>query len=325
MQYFSMLIPLIAALLASSPAVGQQVLFDDDFANGVGAWNAEAPWHWAPANDHCTSLSNAPASHGAMVRVGDPDCTYNSIYQNQFYAARLQVTQAVLIPIDAVNPRLEFDSYLDADPYAWGQVFLSGSSGWQFVGGPGTSMGSWDGVGLALCHWRGIHVRWVIEFIAPSGIIFNHLGWLIDNVRILADGTAQSYCVAAANSVSLTGATIGYAGSLDLSRNNFEMTLHDGPPGQFGLFFYGPFQAQTPVAQGFLCIGPDAFGFRRLLPAVQIDGNGNASHLVNFPALTGSHTVMPDVRVNFQCWYRDMVGGLSVSNFSDALSITFSP
>ncbi|MCP5023544.1 MAG: hypothetical protein GY930_17470, partial [bacterium] len=242
-----------------------------------------------------------------------------------FYSARLQATQAVLIPIDAINPRLEFDTYMDPDPYAFGQVFLSGNSSWQFVGLGATSTMSWHGVSLDLSPWRGQHVRIGFEFNAPSGIIYNNLGWLVDNVRILMDGTAHNYCVAAANSVSPTGAAIGYAGSLDLSQNNFALTLQDGPPGQFGLFFYGPFQAQTPVAQGFLCIGSDAFGFRRLFPAVQIDNNGNASRSIDFPSLTGSHMVMPGVQVNFQCWYRDIVGGLSVSNFSDAQSISFSP
>ncbi len=316
-----MLILPIVALLASSSAIAQHVLFEDDFTNGVGAWTPQAPWHWAPANDPCTSLSNPPASYGAMARAGDPNCFYS-----YSFGPDLQVAQGVLIPIDAVNPRLEFDSYLDMSGFDFGQVYLQvNGSGWQSVGGLPPVWASWTTVSLDLSPWRGQIVSIGFEFVAyHSGVTYG-LGWLVDNVRILTDGTSQNYCVAAANSVSPTGATIGYSGSLDLSHNNFALTLQNGPPGQFGLFFYGPFQGQTPVAQGFLCIQPDALGYRRLFPAVHTDVNGNASRIIDFPALTGSHTVMPGIQVNFQCWYRDVVGGFSVSNFSDALSITFSP
>ena len=322
-------IPAIVALLASSPALAQHLLFEDEFSNGVSEWTTQPPWHWAQANDPCTNLSNPPPSYGAMARLGDPDCTFNSIDQSVLFAAQLQVANYLLIPADAVNPRLEFDSYIDSEAcigfdFHWVFLSLSGGSPWKSVGGD-CVLGSWHPVSMDLSPWVGQQVRIGFELAALNGGVNSGLGWLIDNVRIEADCASQQYCVAAANSVSPTGAIIGHTGSLSLTQNNFALTLQDGPPGQFALFFYGPFQTQVPVAQGFLCVGADLFGYRRLHPPGQIDANGNVAYPIDFTALTGSHILLPSTEVNFQCWYRDIVGGLSTANFSDAQSITFCP
>ncbi|MBL4770501.1 MAG: hypothetical protein JKY61_05045 [Planctomycetes bacterium] len=331
MNNFAFLVPALVALLTSSYSLAQNVLFEDDFSNGMGQWAAEFPWHVAPANDFCTSMSSPPPSYGPMARLGGADCTFNAVCSGTSCAGqkRFEALDSFTIPADAVNPRLTFDSYVDTEacnPLDCHSVYfyVNGSNSRTSIA-TDNQIGPWHSVSVDLSPWIGQEVRLGFLLFNWDHHLNDGLGWLIDNVRITEDCASQSYCVAAANSASPTGAIIGYTGSLEIAQNNLALTLQDGPPGQFALFFYGPFQAQVPVAQGHLCIGPDQFGFRRLLPAGQIDPNGNLSYPIDFTALTGSHTLLPGIAVNFQCWYRDVINGASTTNFSNAQSIKFCP
>ena len=131
------------------------------------------------------------------------------------------------------------------------------------------------------------------------------------------------YCQAAPNSVSPSGAHIGYQGTPSVQANDFSLTLDSGPPGQFSFFFYGPYEASIPLAIGNLCVSSDGTGFRRLHPADQIDASGMVLRQVDFTNLTGHNIIQAGTRWNFQCWYRDQVGGSNTSRFSDALGVTF--
>lgn len=240
----------------------------------------------------------------------------------------LQSVESIQIPVNVVNPRLEFDSFVDMEACAPDIpaiiVQVEGASTTSTIGYD-CATGPWHSTSLDLSQWAGERISIGFRFFTIDEINNDGLGWLIDNVRIVADCASENYCVASANSASPTGAIIGSAGSLQLAQNNFALTLQDGPPGQFGVFFYGPYQGQTPVAQGFLCVGADQFGFRRLFPAGQVDAQGDMVFPLDFTALTGAHTILPGTVVNFQCWYRDMINGASTSNFSDALSVSFCP
>ncbi|MDF1838293.1 MAG: hypothetical protein P1V35_10520 [Planctomycetota bacterium] len=326
-----LLLPILAVTYAST-SQAQQVLFEDDFSNGIANWTVQAPWHLAAANDMCTAQSNPPALFGAMARVGDSDCTFQSICLWQdpcFRTRKMSTAQGIAIPANATSASLEFDSFVDAEiyPFDSAEVFLtvSGDSTPYLVGRLEANRGSWDSVQLDLSPWIGEEVRIAFELFVYDDEVNNGLGWLVDNVRVSADGLPQNYCIAASNSASNTGAIIGHTGSLSLAQNNSALTLEDGPPGQFSVFFYGPGQTMIPLSQGILCVAGDQNGFRRLLPGALIDAGGAVSFPVDFSALQGAHAISPGMQVNFQCWYRDSAQGQGTSNFSNGLAVTFLP
>ncbi len=77
-------------------------------------------------------------------------------------------------------------------------------------------------------------------------------------------------------------------------------------------------------SQGNLCLGG---GIGR--HAKQIANSGAAGELVIDVDLTalprpgGTHSVVAGETWNFQCWFRDKVGGVPTSNFTDGIEIVF--
>ncbi len=106
--------------------------------------------------------------------------------------------------------------------------------------------------------------------------------------------------------------------------------LADALPAQsFGYFLTSANQiivANPGGSQGVLCVG-GAIG--RFVGAGQIQNAGASSQfrlrhdLTNHPTPTGAIQVQAGETWNFQAWYRDMVGGVATSNFSDAVSVPF--
>jgi hypothetical protein len=134
------------------------------------------------------------------------------------------------------------------------------------------------------------------------------------------------YCVAAPNSVG-AGAPIDHAGSTSVSAEDLAFTASGAPPGQFGVFFYGPDPAQVPFGEGFLCIAAGALGIYRLPPVV-IDGTGSVQQPIDWdapPAGSGPGALQPGSAWCFQFWYRDPLGGPAGFNLSDALEVSLCP
>jgi FG-GAP repeat len=147
-------------------------------------------------------------------------------------------------------------------------------------------------------------------------------------VRVYS-GTCQplaNYCTAAPNSTG-SGARMFASGSQSVSTNNFGLHVAGAPPGQFGLFFYGPYQAELPFGDGFFCVAGGTIGLFRVSPPVLVGGGGSVGWNVDFtqpPAVGGPGGIFPGSTWNFQFWYRDPGGpGGSSFNFSDALSGAF--
>ncbi len=131
---------------------------------------------------------------------------------------------------------------------------------------------------------------------------------------------ALNYCVGAPNSVGL-GATMGHLGSTSVAANDLVLTCSALPPSQFGLFFMGQGQTQTPVGDGFMCIASNHIRFG----AITIDGTGSANFPLDLQNLPGSGQVFAGETWNGQFWYRDAAGGPAKHNLSDALSLVFCP
>lgn len=135
-------------------------------------------------------------------------------------------------------------------------------------------------------------------------------------VRFLGDGDCPAptlYCQTSPNSVG-PGATLATSGSTGVSDANFNLHAGGLPPGNFGLFFYGPGRNDVPLGEGNLCL---ASPFTRM-NAQQADGSGNVSRALSFGLDFSAGS-----QWNFQFWYRDPAGGPNGFNFSDAVEVLF--
>jgi carboxypeptidase T len=124
----------------------------------------------------------------------------------------------------------------------------------------------------------------------------------------------QNYCVGAPNSVG-PGAAMGWLGSIDATFDDFDLLVSGTPPGNFGLFFFGPGQQQVPLGDGFLCVG----GSLTRLPVVTSDPFGQAQTGLDLPGFG----IQNGDTFNFQFWYRDPPGGPVGNNLSDGLEVVF--
>ena len=175
----------------------------------------------------------------------------------------------------------------------------------------------------------------------------NNYAMVFDNLEL---GSTQfplgsPFCNPAANNSSgaptlLTGSTSSFAGSgLHLEGTN-------GPAGEFGYFLVGSAFSEpgTQISQGFFCLaigGGNVVGRYNVTgssgwqSAGQFDSTGVLTNLAGTSStgtgfdvpstlpISGAPTIAPGSTWHFQLWHRDMVGGSSVSNFSNGLSVTF--
>jgi hypothetical protein len=129
---------------------------------------------------------------------------------------------------------------------------------------------------------------------------------------------AVNYCHTSPNSAG-AGAQISATGSLSVSANDTTLVSIGLPPAQFGLFYYGPNQIEVPFGNGFRCVGGQVFR----LGIQMSDGAGTMTRFLDMTALPSGGDIEAGDTWNFQCWYRDPMGGGAAFNLSDALSIHF--
>jgi hypothetical protein len=128
-----------------------------------------------------------------------------------------------------------------------------------------------------------------------------------------------AYCPATANSTGVP-ASLGAVGCDSLSGARLTLVADSLPPGVLALAFFGANTSQTPLGDGFQCVGAPIFrlGFENASPSGSLVhdvdfGSGQASHLA------AGHTW------HFQVLYRDPGSGGARLNLSDALSIGITP
>ena len=165
-----------------------------------------------------------------------------------------------------------------------------------------------------------LRVRFIAEDAPNQGSIVEAA---IDDFEITALSPGcpvpANYCTPSANSTGAPAVMFG-TGSLDVADNAFTLAAFPLPTDQFGLFFYGPNQANTPLGDGTICIGNGPV-FR--LPVVQSDAIGLAEFTLDFGALPVGGEIANGDTMNFSLWYRDVSGGPAGYNFSDGLQVTF--
>ena len=223
---------------------------------------------------------------------------------------------------------LEYQRWLTVEDnqYDQAQIRVNGTTVWQNATGSDHIDSGWNKHTIDISSWAAGNPSVQIEFrmISDGGVVFG--GWNIDDFSLVVLGPAgcpspTTYCVTSPNSVG-PGAEIGYAGSTSVAANDLLLTVTDGPPGQFALFYYGPDQIQIPFGEGYRCVGGGVF---RLI-VIQMDAFGSGTYaldITNPPLPAGQ--ILNGSTWNFQCWYRDPSGGPSGFNFSDALEAVFCP
>ncbi|MEZ5976060.1 MAG: hypothetical protein R3E96_14830 [Planctomycetota bacterium] len=159
--------------------------------------------------------------------------------------------------------------------------------------------------------------------------MYYHLG---DN-RAVALGfdegpVGSAYCTpAVANSTGQPGTLSAY-GSPFAANNSLTLTATHLPQNQFGYFLNSTSQglvANPGGSLGNLCLGGTSPIGRHNAPnEIQNTGSTNTFtltlDLTNLPSPTGPVAALAGQTWHFQAWYRDFVGGQSVSNFTGAIA-----
>ena len=146
-----------------------------------------------------------------------------------------------------------------------------------------------------------------------------------------ADSTllGASYCSNAVQNSSGYSATISAAGAGVAASNDVTLRTALLPTNAFGFYLTSlqPGSVANPGGSaGNLCLS-GAIG--RYIGAGQIKNSGTTGSfeltldLAQHPTPTGFVTVAAGDTWHFQTWYRDVVGGVAVSNFSDGVAVTF--
>lgn len=142
--------------------------------------------------------------------------------------------------------------------------------------------------------------------------------------------TGSRYCSPAAVNSTGRPSTIGYFGRPGIVLLSTEICVSDLPPGMLGYVIASKGSqvvANPGGAVGTLCVAgaPISRGYGGGLAA---DESGRLCRRINRAFIPGQGQnslipILPGDTWSFQYWYRDMVNGATVSNFSDAVSVTF--
>ena len=129
------------------------------------------------------------------------------------------------------------------------------------------------------------------------------------------------YCTVTVNSTGFPALLVA-EGSNSIAANDLVLTATSVPFNQFGIIYYGPNQIQIPFGNGFRCVGGSVWR----LPVHSSGATGELVQVIDYnnpPAAAAQITA--GSTWNFQCWFRDPLGGGAFFNLSDALSIPFVP
>ena len=136
------------------------------------------------------------------------------------------------------------------------------------------------------------------------------------------------YCGAQANSTGSPGA-LEIQGSNLISINQIGFFVEDLPTGQFGFFLCSQTTGLTMNpggSQGNLCLGGAIGRYNQAGQIILTTAAGTADFLPTLsqtPTPFGPTAITTGQTWNFQCWYRDNMPGVSQSNFTNAVSLTF--
>jgi len=143
--------------------------------------------------------------------------------------------------------------------------------------------------------------------------------------RNLASGIFSNYCTTNPNTTG-AAANLSGQGSNVIAANDMVLVCSAMPANQTTLFLTSSVRGFTPNAgasAGNLCLGGSIGRFQQQI--TMSSAAGTASMPVNLGALPQGSALVSAVAGqtwNFQCWFRDTIGGVPTSNFSNGLSTT---
>jgi hypothetical protein len=175
-----------------------------------------------------------------------------------------------------------------------------------------------------------------------AGSVFNHndVQWSFNTAGSVTNGTVLSlvmgagggvgtnYCTANVNSTGQTGLISG-SGSASVAANNLTIATSRLPLNSFGYFVTSLTQASTPNpggSQGVLCLGGSIGRYTGPGQIMNSGATGGFSLLLNLtqiPTPMGFVSAVVGQTRNFQSWHRDSVGGVTTSNFTNGLAVSF--
>jgi hypothetical protein len=141
-----------------------------------------------------------------------------------------------------------------------------------------------------------------------------------------APGT--NYCTANPNSTGQTG-LMSATGSNVVASNSLTLGASRLPNNAFGYFLTSTteaFTANPGGSLGNLCVGGASGRYSGPGQIQSSGGTGSLSLLIDvsqIPTPTGFVVVTAGDTRRFQCWHRDSVAGLAVSNFTDGYHVAF--
>ncbi|MBL8860166.1 MAG: hypothetical protein JNL28_16770 [Planctomycetes bacterium] len=270
-------------LAVSSPfAAAQSIVFQDGFESGLQNWTASGLWNAELASDPCGALA-APFPEGSGAAwYGIPgNCNFDDGLPN---GGSLMQNAWVTLPSNVASVSLYFKSWVDSE-YCWGawdvcEVRISAQGGPNSgfttrlcdYNGPIAAQLPWHERRVDLSAYVGAQVRVTFVFFAGDNALNGGLGWLVDDVRIIAE-PGQTACPSATfnNSCpclpkfgvgggcfnSLTkSATLISSGSASVSSDSLAFAAAEMPPGTAATLFQATAATAGPQAfgDGLLCV-----------------------------------------------------------------------
>jgi hypothetical protein len=215
----------LAALLALPASVrAQTVVFQDSFEAGLGAWTATGLWNLENAGDPC-GASFGPFPDGAQVAwYGQAGaCTYDT--PGTPSSGTLSTNDWIDLPPGPASISLRYRASSRTEDcgegYDWMAVRIEAQNG-PDAGFTATYCGVAPGIAILDAAWherridlsayRGARIRIAFEFATLDELQNGYLGWLVDDVRVLAEPGVRtcppavaSGCPCAANWPPISG------------------------------------------------------------------------------------------------------------------------
>jgi hypothetical protein len=274
---------ILAAAVMTSPAAGQQVIFHEGFESGLSGWTATGLWNLEDSADSC-GVQAAPFVEGTKCAwYGDPiGCNFDGGGVSN--SGSLEQNDWIDLP-NATSISLRFWTWMDSE-YCWGnwdvhQITILAQNGPNSgfaqqlcsFSGPTYLTLPWHERRFDLSAYRGAQVRIRFDFDTFDNAINEGLGWLVDDVSIIAEpgervcppANLNPGCPCMSQFVPVAGgcrnstgqsATLISDGTASVAADTLTFTAAHMPPGTSPTLFQGTTNLSPAVfGDGLRCTG----------------------------------------------------------------------
>jgi hypothetical protein len=275
----------VAVLVSAIPAFSQNVVYSEGFESGLGDWTATGLWNLEDSSDSCGVLA-APYPEGTKCAWygTTPSCNYDTGIAN---SGTLTKNDWIQLPV-ATSISLHWwmwihSEYCFIDTYSnqYDQFSVvitrqtGGSITQQQCGGhtgPAVQI-PWHERQIDISAYSGALVKIQFAFGTGDQLSNGYLGWLVDNVSIVAEpgtrvcptGALTSGCPCVPSLQPVAGgcrnstgqsATLFSAGTPSVLADSIQLVAKEMPPGTSGTCFQGTalFAPPAVYGDGLLCV-----------------------------------------------------------------------